>query len=465
MSSFKDAVLDTTVTARTDNGMKTYASSLNNLVDLFFQIGSSRGKDITAQFERAYATDRQLAMRIAFWARDVRGGAGEREIFRSIIKHLEKLHPEELAQVIALTPEYGRWDDVLVVETEKASKIVAEKVLNALRNGDGLCAKWMPRKGPDAVALRNLMGMTPKQYRKTLVSLTKVVESAMCSGNWSEINYEHVPSVASARYQTAFGKHDPEGYGKFKEALTKGEAKINANAVYPYDVIKSLRAHGSPEVVNAQWDALPNYMGSRKVLPMVDVSGSMQCPVGGNVNVTCLDVAISLGLYISDKTTGPFKDLTLTFSSTPKMEVLTGNISSKYEQLSTQHWTMDTNLHGAFDEILRVATTRRVAPEDMPEFLVILSDMEFNQCMKHDDSALEMIKRKFEAAGYALPSVIFWNLNAREGNVPVRFDEKGTALISGFSPAIMEAVLKGENITPTSIMLEAINSPRYMQIV
>lgn len=464
--TFKSAVLNTPTFSRTDNGMKTYASSLNSLVDLFYQIGSSRGKDVTALFERAYAEDRQLALRIAFWARDVRGGAGERGIFRSIIKHLEKLHPEELEQVIRLTPEYGRWDDILVVETEAASRIVAREVKNALLNKqDGLCAKWMPRKGMNAVSLRNFMGMSPKQYRKTLVSLTKVVEQAMCSGKWEDINYSHVPSVAAARYQQAFGKHDPVGYSVYKEALKNNTAKVNASAVYPYDVIKSLTHGGSVEVANAQWDSLPNYVGDHKILPMVDVSGSMSCSAGGNPNLRCIDVSLSLGLYLSDKNTGAFKDMFLTFSGNSKIEVLKGDLSSKLAQLHRAEWGMNTNLNKAFEEVLRVAVEGRVLQADMPEYILILSDMEFDRCVQNDDSAFQMIRRKYEAAGYSVPNIIFWNLNARAGNTPVRYDQKGAALVSGFSPAIMTSILKAEEINPINIMLTTINSERYENIL
>ena len=464
--SFKNAAMNTPTFSRTDNGMKTYVSSLNALVDLFYQIGSSRGKNITSLFERAYAEDRQLALRIAFWARDIRGGAGEREIFRSIIKHLEKLHPEELGQVLRLTPEYGRWDDLLVVETEEASRTVAGLVKDALLNKqDGLCAKWMPRKGMNAVSLRNLMGMTPKQYRKTLVSLTKVVEQAMCSGEWEKINYNHVPSLAAARYQKAFSKHDPLGYSKYKEALKEGTAKVNANAVYPYDVIKSLRFGGSVDVANAQWEALPNYVGDKKILPMVDVSGSMSCSAGGNPNLSCLDVSMSLGLYLSDKNTGPFKDLVLTFSANSKFQELKGTLASKLEQISKLEWEMNTNLHSAFTEVLRVATNNRVPAKDMPEYILILSDMEFDRCVSYDDSALQMIQRKYNMTGYSVPNIIFWNLNAREGNTPVSYNEKGTALVSGFSPAIMASILKAEQIDPINIMLTTINSERYNQIM
>lgn len=328
-----------------------------------------------------------------------------------------------------------------------------------------LACKWMPRKGADAVALRNFMGMTPKQYRKTLVSLTKVVEQAMCSGNWSEINYNHVPSVAAARYQKAFGKHDPIGYTAYKAALADGTAKVNASAVYPYDVIKSLRHGGSVEVANAQWDSLPNYVGDHKILPMVDVSGSMECAAGGNPNVRCLDVSLSLGLYLSGKNTGAFKDMFLTFSGSSKIEVLKGDLASKLAQLEGSEWGMNTNLHAAFDEVLRVAREGRVSPVDMPEYILILSDMEFDRCVSNDDSAIEMIRRQYEAAGYSLPNVIFWNLNARPGNTPVKYNEKGTALVSGFSPAIMTSILKADQIDPINIMLTTINSERYEKIV
>ena len=462
--NFKDAVQDTPVVRQTDNGMKTLASSLKATVDMFFQVGASRGKDVSAMFERAYQEDRLIALRIAAWARDVRGGAGERGVFRNILSYVEKMHPTELPQLVQVTPMYGRWDDLLVLTTDAGRRLAFDMIKEALLvKQDGLCAKWQPRKGDDAVALRKHLGLTPKGYRKTLVTLTKVVETQMCAQDWAAIDYEHLPSVASARYQKAFGRHDPTGYGLYKEKLVSGDAKINAGAVYPYDVIKSIRM-GDPDVAKAQWDALPNYIGDALVLPMVDVSGSMNCPAGGNQNVTCMDVSISLGLYLADKNTGPFKDMFLTFSTLSKIEVLKGNIVEKYRQLQRADWDMSTNIVGAFDEVLRVATTNSVKAEDMPKYMVIFSDMQFDACVKNDDSAMEMIQRKYEEAGYVVPNVIFWNLNAREGNVPVRYDESGTALVSGFSPSLMTSILKADDIDPVSIMLEVVNSERYAVI-
>lgn len=464
MNSFVNAVQETPVETRTINGMKTNASSMNALVDLFFAIGASRGKDMTKAFEKAIVANETLALRLLMWARDVRGGAGEREVVRKILTYMEKNHPAALERILPLIPEYGRFDDLLVFQTrafkEKAYVIIGD----ALRAGNGLAAKWMPRKGPIAVEIRNFFGMSPKQYRKSLVALTKVVEQDMCAKRWNMIEYSHVPSLAAARYQKAFNRNDPMGYAKYKSKLATGEAKINANAVYPYDVIKSGKFGGDHAVMQAQWDALPRYIGDELVLPMCDVSGSMGCPVGGNDNLSCMDVCVSLGLYLADKNTGPFKDMFLTFSASPSINVLKGDLRSKLRQLETADWGMNTNLNAAFDEILRVAVKGKVKAADMPKYLLIMSDMEFDRCTRFDDSAMQMIQRKFEAAGYEVPKIVFWNLNARAGNVPVKYNMKNVALVSGFSPSIMTAVLGAKDMSPVSVMLETLNSERYAAI-
>ena len=464
MNSFVNAVQETPVETRTINGMKTNASSMNALVDLFFAIGASRGKDMTKAFEKAIVANETLALRLLMWARDVRGGAGEREVVRKILTYMEKNHPAALERILPLIPEYGRFDDLLVFQTQAFKEKAYVIIGDALRAGNGLAAKWMPRKGPIAVEIRNFFGMSPKQYRKSLVALTKVVEQDMCAKRWNMIEYSHVPSLAAARYQKAFNRNDPMGYAKYKSKLATGEAKINANAVYPYDVIKSGKFGGDYAVMQAQWDALPRYIGDELVLPMCDVSGSMGCPVGGNDNLSCMDVCVSLGLYLADKNTGPFKDMFLTFSATPKINVLKGDLRSKLRQLETADWGMNTNLHAAFDEVLRVAIKGNVKDADMPKYLLIMSDMEFDRCTRFDDSAMQMIQRKFEAAGYTLPKIVFWNLNARAGNVPVKYNAKNVALVSGFSPSIMTAVLGAKDMTPVAVMLETLNSDRYSAI-
>lgn len=471
--SFKNAILAENATtanvARTKNGMKALKSTLSNTTDLFFKIGASRGKNITAQFEKAYREDREMALRVSQWARDVRGGAGERELFRQVLKWLEKNHKEEFinTRLLKNVAEIGRWDDLLVFEDEMVKSIAFRQIAEALGDGNGLCAKWMPRKGPKALELREFLGWSPKFYRKRLVELTKVVETQMCAKEFDKINFSHVPSLAMSRYSKAFGKNAPDAFGAFKEALKKGDpkvAKVNAGAVYPYDVIKNVR-RGDSALADEQWKALPNFIGDASILPLVDVSGSMTAKAGGNQSksdLSCLDVAVSLGLYCSDKNTGPFKDVFLTFSNKPKFQTVTGTLSEKVRKMERSDWEMSTNLHAAFDEILRVAISNNVDRKDMPKVLLIMSDMQFNCCTGFDDRAIQMIRRKYNDADYEMPNVVFWNINAYE-NVPVRFDEKGTALVSGFSPSIMKAVLAADmdSMTPEAVMKKAVMSDRY----
>lgn len=464
MVTFAHAVENDYGVSFTANGMLTNASSLNPCVDLFFAIGSSRGRDLSLQFERAYLADASVAMRVLFWARDIRGGAGERGTFRSLLKHMESRHPEVLAKVLHLVPEYGRFDDLFVFQNKPIQTLAFSIVNQALRAGNGLAAKWCPRRGPIAKALREYMNETPKGYRKLIVNLTKVVETQMCAREWNKIEYGHVPSVAAARYQKAFNKHDAERYAAYKEALTKGEAKINAQAVYPYDVIKSVK-NGDSAVAVAQWEALPNYLGDDKILPMVDVSGSMTCAVGGNANLSCMDVAISLGLYIADKQQGAFKDMWLTFSENSHIEVLRGDLLNKMHKMRHDHVGYSTSIESAFRSVLTTAKNANVPAEEMPTMVVVLSDMHFNRAsFGANIKAIDMLRQKYQAAGYKLPRVVWWNLNASDKNVPVRFDEDGTALVSGFSPAIMKSILSAKDFTPLGIMLNTINTERYQLV-
>ena len=477
MNTFVDAVINQE--ARTENGMKARKSSANAVVDLFYNIGASRGKDITPAFVAAFVQDRDLALRVAAWARDIRGGAGERESFRSILRHLEKTDVEAAKALLAKVPELGRWDDIFVFQTDVMKSAAYNMLGDALRAKNGLAAKWTPRQGKIAAEIRQFFGMSPKFYRKSLVEMTKVVETQMCAKDWDNINFSHVPSVAASRYKKAFNRNT-EKYKEYVAELMKPEAersvdvKVNAGAVYPYDVLKGrINSYGVKfdktelNLIEAQWAALPDYMGTaRDILPLVDVSGSMTCLAGGRAsksNLTCLDVSVSLGLYLADKNIGKFKDTFLTFSDKPELMHLKGNINQKIDQMVKSDWGMSTNLHAALDKILSVAVKGNVPEHEMPAMLLILSDMQFNACVRHDDSAMEMIARKYQDAGYEMPKVVFWNLNAAYGNTPVAFDKSGTALVSGFSPAIVKPLLSGDldGFTPEAVMMKTIMDDRY----
>ena len=460
---------------RTTNAMKALTDTGNVLTDLFFKVGSSRGKNLVAEFATSYHIDPEKAVRLALWTRDAREGAGERQMARDFLLWLEQNHPEEILETMLLERlvELGRWDDLLIFQTKHIKRLAYARIKVALDNEEGLAAKWMPRKGALAAELRTAFGWTPKYYRKRLVELTNVVETAMCSGDWTNIDFNKVPSLAMARYKAAFKRNAGDHFTSYAKALEKGVqgTKVNAGAVFPYDVLKGLiglHEHLLPSksreelaVIDAQWKALPNWMDEQQILPVVDVSGSM---AGKEVvsGIDALSVAVSLGLYCSDKNRGPFKDVFATFSSSPELIILKGTITQKIKQMVSSNWNMSTNLHAVFDLILKVALKAGVPQSGMPAGILILSDMQFNNCAQFDDSAIEMIRRKYEAAGYKMPGVVFWNINAYD-NVPVQYNERGVALVSGFSPTIMKSVLECDfaSMTPVGVMTQTIMSDRY----
>lgn len=466
MSTFANAVVNRE--ARTANGMKARAATANACTDLFFKVGALRGSNVIPLFIAAFVENPEIAIRTALWARDIRGGAGERQLFRDILRQVECTDVAIAKRMADKIPELGRFDDLLVFLVPEVRQHAFNIIAQALASGNGLAAKWMPRKGAVANELRKYLGWTPKFYRKRLVELTNVVETQMCAKNWDAIDFSKIPSLAHARYKQAFSRNAAEAYSQYTSALVNGDpsVKINAGAVYPYDVLKGVQTlycnTSQTNAIVAQWNALPNFVGNASILPLVDVSGSMNCPAGGNPNLSVMDIAVSLGLYLSEKNKGKFKDLFLTFSSHPAFVQLQGNIVQRCQQMVTSDWGMSTNLHRAIELILNTAVKAGVPQDEMPEMLLILSDMQFNHCVDFDDSALEMLARKYEAAGYQMPKVIFWNLKAYD-NAPVKFDQNGTALVSGFSPSILTALLSGdlEEFTPEAVMLKAVMNERY----
>lgn len=463
MNTFVNAVTAPQLT-QTQNGMTAFTTTGKDSVDLFFNIGSARNDQagIKRTFYKALADSKTIAARILFWARDVRGGAGERQTFRNLMLELEQTDQDTLKKLIPMVPEYGRWDDLLIFQTREIKALAYQVYALGIRSGDGLAAKWAPRKGKIAAELRNALGLTPKQYRKMIVGLSNTVEQKMCAQEWTAIEFDKLPSIAAKQYMKAFTKHAPLQYAEYKSALVKGDAKINASAIFPHDVIRGIR-HGDSTVGAAQWNALPNYIegDDNFILPMVDVSGSMQCPVKGS-NVECIDVALALGLYLADKQTGAYAGMFLTFSETTELVKLKGDILQKMRQMHSSNWGMNTNIARAFHKVLNTAVECKVDPEDMPKYILILSDMQFDMCAQM--SGMDMMEYKYAEAGYKVPKIIFWNLNASFGNTPVTMNKHGVALVSGFSPAIMKSILNAKSVTPEAIMLDTINSDRYANI-
>lgn len=501
--TFKKAVQNANTesnVAFTDNGAITNKSSLNDVLDLFAIIGSLRSQDLSTYvdtFEKSYAMNRKLTLQMLLWLRDVRGGAGERNTARTLLLHLEATRPSDVLEILPVLAEYGRWDDLLIFQTDAIQQAAYALIADALNSGNALCAKWMPRiykmkKGDNhdianqnrrnnnniARNIMKVMGLDERKYRKLLSSLSSTVETQMCAKKWDEISYESVPSVAMTRYTDAFKKNDAERFTEYSEALVNGTAKVNAAALFPYDIttrIASTEDQIALNVLNAQWDALPNYIkpGS-KIIPMCDTSSSMTNS-SIHSSLTPMKVAMALSLYVSDKQDGDFKNLFLTFDSDPMLIELEGQtVSEKYDDLQQyrggEYWGGSTDIGKAFELILDVAVRNSVQPSDMPDTLMIFSDMQFNTADWRgvernngawDVTAYEYATKLFEQHGYSLPKVVFWNLDGRPGNNPVTVHDTGTAMVSGFSPAVLGSILGDKEFNPIQIMMETIDVPRY----
>lgn len=460
---------------RTENGMPANTSSANYCVDMFGTIGSARGwseEDIIKVFSRALGEDPLIALKILFWARDIRNGAGERRVFRICLNYLNNNYREYLDKNMHLVPVYGRWDDLFELD----NSLVFQTIIDGLKNKDGLLGKWLPRKGKikgDRIStfinkLRKSLDLSPKDYRKLIVGLSNTVEQDMCANKWEKIEYSHVPSQAMLKYRKAFFKHDDERFQEYLDSVKSGSVKINAGAMFPYqlyDAVKNATGAKDIRAVEAQWSALPNFMegSTEKILPVCDVSGSMCSSYFGNV--TPMSVCVSLGLYISERNDGPFKDAFITFSNTPSIQYLKGSLVTRCRQLLKAHWAMNTDLEATFKMLLDTAIKNNVQPKDMPTMLLIISDMQFDRCVhKPKAPASKMIRTMYKKAGYSMPKLVFWNVNARVDQVPVMSTENNTALVSGCSPSIMKSVLVGNIFNPVQTMLNTVNTERYAAI-
>ena len=452
----------------TENGMPTHSTSTSACLDWFAGVGASRNwseDQILGVFTKALAEDALVALRILFWARDVREGAGERRVFRVCIEYMNSTPSlrSTLERNLHLVSEYGRWDDIFSID----NKMVLELIEYGLNQSDGLLAKWLPRKGLFANKVRQYLGLTPKAYRKLIVGLSNTVEQVMCNKEWEAINYEQVPSVAMHKYRKAFARNDNARFVNFIEKVQKGEATIKSGVLFPYQLYQAYKRREDANAIEAQWMNLPNFMegNDKMVLPICDTSGSMTSGYGLNTDLTPMDISVSLGIYISERNEGPFKDCFMTFSHNPQLQRLEGSFTSRCRQLETANWSMNTDLEAAFRLLLRAAVTNNVSEDEMPDTLLILSDMQFDSCVsKLTNTALEMIRDRYEKAGYKVPNVSFWNINARVGKMPVQVNDMGVSIISGCSPSILKSVLSGKVMDPITVMLNTVMAERYQKI-
>lgn len=442
----------------TEKGSLQYANSGDPLVDFLKSSASQRkavlsGEDnISVLFLSAYSYDPATAIKLAFWLRDARHGAGERAASYKIFSGLYNVCPQFILDNLPQLMKTGYYKDLLLFSDNEA---VLHFWAEQIRQGNRLAAKWAPRlKSKHALVakrLQTLIGITSKQYRTLLKEASHTVEQNMCSRKWQSIPYEAVPSIAMHRYDKAFMRHDSQ---RFAEWTQDAKSKANASVIYPYQVLQLLEENES--LAEKIWANLPHFLQQgESILPILDVSASMLCKV--IPGVSALSICVSLGLYLSERSLGPFQNTFVTFSSNPNIISIPGNLSlkEKITQIKRAEWGRSTNFEKAYNLILSTAKMYHVPVEQMPTMLLCLSDMQFDTA-SNGQIHMENIKQRFQDAGYPLPKLIFWNLREAFTGSPATATESQVGLVSGFSPSIMKAVLSCQDLTPINLVQKVI---------
>ena len=468
----------------TENGAVTYRSTGRDCLDLFATIGALRREseqEITARFLRAYAEDPDLAMKILFYGRDVRGGLGERRVFRILLRWLAVSKPESVVRNLPYVAEYGRWDDVLVLlDTPCRAEALAllkqqfDADLAALSSdGDvSLLGKWLPSVNASndetiraAKQIANAFGLSDRDYRKTLTKLRaqiRILENNLRKRDYT-FDYSKQPSKAMFKYRKAFLRNDAERYGAFMQRVSTGEVKLNTGALYPYEIIEKAYHCDDAErlSLDATWRALADYTQDENALVVADGSGSMYW--GGKPMPAA--VAQSLAIYFAEHNRGAFRNHFITFSMNPRLVEIKGrDIVDKARYCETFNECANTNIQKVFELVLNAAVRNRVAQKDLPSTIYIISDMEFDSCAAGASlTNFEYAAKLFRQAGYRLPNVVFWNVSSRNQQQPITTNEQGVALVSGCSPRIFSMVMEG-SLDPFTFMLSVIDTERYAPI-
>ena len=476
----------------TNNRAISNASSSNAIVDFFFHGAAMRDEPneqrIINLFNNAFEENPDYALRILFYIRDVRGGQGERRVFRIILKNFANNNPDWVVDNLHLIPEYGRWDDMfeLIYNSKISEEVIAfinkqltEDVNNMLNKKPcSLLAKWMPSINTSSAKTRNMasviinkLHLTHKTYRKTLARLRKyidIVERHISSKDYESINYETVPSKANLKYKKAFIRNDNERYLEYLNNVNNGTAKINTNTLYPYEIVNKYRnnsmwyRYDTNDVVpdntlETLWKNLPDYVDNLNGIVVADTSASMM----GRP----MDVSISLAIYIAERNKNEaFKNYFISFSQVPKFHKIEGDTLLEHIHSVILGDVANTNVQGVFDLILNRAIQYNVPNEEMPKSILIISDMEFDcACDNNSKTNFEVIKEKYIQSGYTMPTLVFWNVNSTHNHTPVTINDRGVVLVSGCSPVIMKYALSSCN-SIMSIIEEVVNSSRYSEI-
>lgn len=509
MNTLLNGLKETNNLGYTENGARTYKSTMSGLCDLFAFGAAYRSRsdeDRIMLFKRAYDEDPTYALKCLFYLRDVRGGQGERCFFRVCMRWLALYDEDAVRRNLQYFPEYGRYDDWFVLfDTNLEDDVLAmikhqlaldmESYRSSPKQGISLLAKWLPSENASstvtrdrAIKIRKYLNMTARQYRKTLSALRErinVLERLMSANKWDEIEFDKIPSKAGFKYRNAFARHDIERAKSEKNVQTykdfvKDESKtVNADVLYPFEVVdKAADLMGcksywsrTPNIlmddterlaINKYWDNMKDYFKDKTF------NGLCVCDTSGSMYGIPLDVAISLSMYCADRAKGPFAGHYISFSRNAKLIEIEGvDFCDKVKRIYSKNLCENTNIESVFDLLLTTAMRNNCKQEDLPQSIIIISDQEFDSARgaywDSDSKAtlMERIRNKWEMHGYEMPNLVFWNVNARHNNIPMKM-ENGITFVSGMSPVIFEQVLTGK--TGLDLILDKLDSERYAVI-
>ncbi len=509
MNKFVNAMYDANNYTYTENGAITHKTTKSMLLDMFAMGAAMRNRsdaDVLLMFANAYKENPEYALKCLFYIRDVRGGQGERRFFRVCMNWLATNHSEAARRNLPHVPEYGRWDDLYLfvgtpLEADAFMFMKNQLALDVQCQTPSLLAKWLKSENTSSVESRKLatktrqaFGMTCKQYRKTLSILRQrinVLERLMSEGRWDEIEFDKIPSRAGMIYKNAFARHDierskNENVQTYADFAKSKDTKVNAKALYPYECVaeamKLRYGHVHLDdttrlMVNKYWDNLADYFNKATFngMAIVDTSGSM-CGYDASAPI---NVAISIGLYCAEKANGPYKNHFITFNYNPAFVKVEGvDFCDKVHRMAAADWGGSTNVEAVFNMILDIAIRNGLSQEEIPQNLIIVSDMEFNDCVTSGptpyernfwntyrnapaDTLFETMAKKWNNYGYKMPHLIFWNVDARQNNIPM-LGNGPISYVSGMSPSIFETIMSGK--TGYELMMEKLNSDRYSVI-
>ena len=517
MNTFMNGLKTANNITLTENGAITHKSTRSDLLDMFAMGAAMRNRsdsDVILMFRKAFAENPAYALKCLFYIRDARGGQGERRFFRVVMKDLATYNTDAAKRNLKFVPEFGRWDDLYIfvgtpLENDALAFMKEQLALDVQCKTPSLLAKWLKSENTSSADSRYLanktriyLGMSHKQYRKTLSILRQrinVLERLMSAGRWDEIEFDKIPSRAGMIYKNAFARHDLERaknenvqtYADFAKDTTK---KVNAKVLYPYECIaEAVKAAGcsgygydyfgrrsnasddtNRAIVNKYWDNLADYFNGASFngLAVVDTSASMR----GSDASAPINVAISLGMYCAEKAKGPFAGHYVSFSSRPQLIPVEGtDFVDKVYRIYKTNLCENTNIEATFDMLLSIAIQNHCTQDNLPQNIIVISDMEFDAGVgargwnrstsitaNNAETVMEGIARKWATHGYTLPHMIYWNVDARQNNIPQDLGNGRVSYVSGMSPSIFSTIMTGK--TGYDLMMEKLNSERYAAI-